>query len=279
MVAGASGSALASGVSPILVCSKGRPDGSTFGLLAASGLKAHVIVEPQDVESYRGCDVHGGNEVIELKANDQGISYARNAALDYGRKAGWRTLWLLDDDLKRFHRADFSSHRLQDATAHAALAGAERIIEAAGVDQGALEYAQFAWSARPRAAWNSYCDVVVWFDLARLGALRYRGEKEDRDMTLQILTSGGRTVRVPHFSFSCPRNGSNAGGLKSRYDDPSWERAAVQALVLRWPGVCTAHVKPSGRIDAKINWSLFSPRRLMRQAPATAPPTHGREAP
>jgi hypothetical protein len=138
---------------------------------------------------------------------------------------------------------------------------AERTAAMPDVAQVALEYQQFAWSATKDAR-NSYCDVAVAIHAKRTGRLRYREitPKEDRDFTLQVLASGWGTARFSRLAFSCPKNGSNDGGLAPLYATGGYEEAASRRMVELWGDeVCTFHRKPDGRPDVKINWRFFRP--------------------
>ena len=127
--------------------------------------------------------------------------------------------------------------------------------------QAGLEYQQFAWSARKPFTLNSYCDVAVAIHSQRTLGLQFRQDlqlKVDRDFTLQILTSGYRTLRTCHIAFAAPENGSNTGGLSDLYAINGAEANESQAMVQLWGDtLCETLVKPSGRHDVKVNWKFF----------------------
>lgn len=236
---------------PIFIPSKGRPDSSTARLLAEAGLPFTIVVEPQDKKAYRGLPL------ATLDRNDAGIAFVRNWIKE---RVGDGWYWMLDDDIEKFYETkNGRNHRV---TAADAIRGAESLF--AGDDtvaQAALEYQQFAWSATKPIKYGGYCDVAVCIHAGRARMCRYRTEvalKEDRDFTLQLLASGYRTARVCKYSFSAPKNGSNAGGLQAEYSVDGKEAAASRKMCQLWPGICTPITKNDGRRDVKINWRAMS---------------------
>lgn len=246
---------------PILIPSRGRPECPTAALLAESGLDFRLLVEPAQADAYAA---RWGRARLEiLPADGRGLPSARNAALDLARAPGRAWTWMLDDDVRRFARAD--SGRCVVVPARDALLGAQ--AEFAGrpdVALAALEYWQFAWSCRGRPKLNSYCDVAVCLHAGRTRALRFREGvtvKLDRDFALQVLASGHATLRSTLWAFDCPKNGSNPGGLADAYATPGLEEAASRRMCELWgPDICTFHRKPDGRPDVKIHWRHFRPR-------------------
>lgn len=247
---------------PIYIASKGRPEGQTFQLLRDCGLPYTVVVEPQDALAYAEA---GHPEVVQLDKDDQGLAYVRQVILDQARAlGGW--VWVLDDDITGFYvrTGPAGRGRLQRCTAALALTGAEHAFRNVdGVRVAALGYQQFVWSARYSYALNSYCDVAVALHGDLPASVRFdpaMGLKCDRDIVLQILSLGLRSLRWEGHAFSAPKNGSNAGGLSPVYAEDGREAADSRAMCAKWgEAVCTFQTKPDGRPDVRINWRLFKP--------------------
>jgi hypothetical protein len=82
--------------------------------------------------------------------------------------------------------------------------------------------------------------------------------KLDRDFTLQVLSLGYDTLRTFKYAFSCPKNGSNAGGLQGVYQTDGEELRNSQRMCELWGAqVCKLNIKSDGRPDVKINWGYF----------------------
>jgi hypothetical protein len=234
---------------PIYIPSKGRPNSRLIAELADF---ASIVVEPQDLDAY--LTANPAAKFLVLPSSNQGIGYVRNYILATARERQHAWFWMIDDDVQGFYKNPGNFK----VTATQALETAEALIsKVLNVGQAALEYQQFAWSAKRQWALNSYCDVVVAINVARTRSLKYRPEanlKEDRDFTLQVLASGRNTMRVQCVGFRAPANGSNAGGLSDAYHR---EPEAVERMTKLWPGVVTKQVKANGRVDCKIDWKVF----------------------
>lgn len=246
---------------PVCIVTKGRPHGKTMQVLTASAVGFTVVVEPQDASSYRDA---GWTTQHILSANNQDLPYARRAALA-AHPASW--FWMLDDDISAFYET--VRGKTSPTTARHALEQAQRYFSTRDtVAQAGLEYQQFAWGAKQPYIRTGYCDVCVAIHGGRTSLLTYRDNmclKEDRDFTLQVLASGYDTLRVTRYSFACPKNGSNPGGLQPVYALPGREAAVSRAMAQAWPGICTPQVKEGGRHDVKIDWAFF--RRARQNAP------------
>lgn len=235
---------------PVYVPSKGRAETAS----TPRHVDCTLVVEPQDADAYQARFAR----VLVLPENNQGLAYVRNYILSLNTAP----FWMIDDDVTGFYqRVGTRMVRVESVTA---LETAERLLTSVPhVAQGALEYQQFAWATKRDYALNGYCDVCVYINPAYArNVAAYVASlvpKEDRDFTLQLLSAGYRTMRVQCFAFSAPKNGSNEGGLKPVYDNASIERAAVDALCVKYPGIVTPQIKSDGRYDAKINWRTFKP--------------------
>lgn len=242
---------------PVYIPSKGRAETiTTARVLREGGVQAVIVAEPQEQAAYRLNNPL--NNLLVLPQNNGGIVTVRNHILEHAKAAGHAWFWMMDDDIKGFYLVE--QGKTHKRVAHAVLAFAQGIIEEQGEEaaQAALEYQQYAWAAKTPYKTNSYCDVCVAVAPGRVGHVRYRRElalKEDRDFTLQLLNSGKRVVRVTHAAFTCPKNGSNKGGLHAEYAQAGREAAASLRMQAAWPGVCEAVTKPDGRQDVKIHWA------------------------
>lgn len=242
-------------VSPIYVTSKGRAlTASTPRLLDDAGLPYTIVVEPQEERAYRDAFPRAAGFMV-LGDFGRGLPYVRNAVLDDA--PGW--FWMLDDDISGFWRRE-NGNTIR-CGAEEALRSSEQIVKSVpNVGQGGLEYKQFAWSSTADYALNSYCDVCVLINKAKLPLCRFREDlplKVDREFTLQVLCSGHSTVRVQRYAFSAPGNGTNIGGLQELYQREGQERQESLVLASLYPGFVRAISKKSGRPDAKINWRAF----------------------
>lgn len=223
-------------------------------MLRDEGVIAAVIVEPAEYEVYRAAQP--GHAVFPLPEDGQGLGYSRRHAKALGDGHGAPWFWIIDDDIKAFHRFDGTKGTI--VPAREALLGAQEATRP-GVGQLALEYQQYAWSAGGKVVENSYADVCVALRKGLPAKFRLP-IKTDRDFTMQVIASGSDVLRVTKYAFSCPAIGSNKGGQHELY---AASRDAVNAQILSemWPWCCEVITKKNGRVDAKIHWRKIRQRR------------------
>jgi hypothetical protein len=242
---------------PIFIPSKGRAGTQkTATLLSESNVQFKFVVEPNEAAAYSQI-----GRIIELPENGMGLAYSRNFTLNHARQNSIKWFWMLDDDVNGFYKSNGKKN--SRCSAAEALLEAQMILSGIPrIGQGALEYQQYSWSAKNQLKLNSYCDVAVCINTEKTKQCTFRKEvglKEDRDFTLQVLSSGALTARASQIAFSAPKNGSNKGGLHDIYTKQNWEKSCSQKMEQIWGAkICTAIQKPDGRHDVKINWSHFS---------------------
>ena len=249
---------------PIVVCSKGRPKGTTFNLLRTAGLPYMVIVEPQDKDAY--LETHKEAELLVMEHDNLGLSYARQVALDSmdGR------YWMLDDDISSFYRTNFVTHRCEKTDIVEALTCSQYEAGNAMLDVVGLSYRQFAWSAKtPVRAWTNADGAVLINALAvKEAGGRYNPDlklKADRFFALECAMKGLRVGSVMAYAFSANMRAGNtdtpmlAGGQTTEYND----RLAIQRsvnLMKEHFGPMVTVVDKGGRPDIKVNWKPFRDR-------------------
>lgn len=245
-------------VSPILIPSKGRPSENFLQKVQNSGLKHVIFIEPQDERIYRISLPKANFEV--LPENNKGITFVRNYIKEYAEKKTLKRYWLLDDDLRSFREC--RNGRVITSRMNEILQMAELELTAQpNFILGALDYSKNAWTKKGQVVKNSYCEVCVLIETKKLKPFKYRENvKEDRDMVLQILSSGGNVYRSTRFSFSFVTNGSNAGGLYECYNLGMEETWAKNMEKIWGKEICQVKIKNQKsrrRVDCKINWKYF----------------------
>ena len=238
----------------IFIPSKNRPK-KTFLLeqLEKNNLKFYYFIEPQDIKKYLG--VVSIKNIISIKKNDMGIAYVRNFILEYAQKNKIKKYWTLDDDINNFY---YRENKKMIKEGIMVLEKVEKQFKNEKYGIFALEYQQFAWSANKDKVENSYMDCCVCIDSekAKEKSIIYDNDvvlKEDRDFAMQFIKNGFNNARSTLFAFSCPKNGSNEGGLSEVYAIQGKEKAMVDKMVSKWGGdICKKIIKKDGRVDVKI---------------------------
>lgn len=224
-------------------------------MLSDDGIDFSIIVEPQDVASYSEWAGH----LLVLPLNDQGLVFSRNFTINYAREKRLDWFWMVDDDITSFYKSEAGKNI--SISPFDAFTRSEKLFKNRGdVAQSAMEYQQYSWSQKKPITLNSYCDVCVCINVERTRGIKYRKQvtlKEDRDFTLQCLSLGYKTLRTNYIAFSCPKNGSNQGGLYEDYKS-GLETESVREMCRLWGNtICSPVTKKDGRKDVKINWGYF----------------------
>lgn len=242
---------------PIFIPSKGRPECKTAEILESEGIAFKIIIEPQEIEMYKKW---GAKNILILKENNMGIAYTRNFVMEYTKIRSISWCWIFDDDLASFWKT--ISGKNVKCKAREAISYAEsKLKKSKKIAQASFEYQQYAWSMDGKPRVNSYNDCFVAFDTAKMREKGIKWDesfklKSDRDVSIQILKNGYNNVRFTNYSFSCPENGSNEGGLHFEYQKKSVERLSCFDLERKWGSdIVEVKIKPSGRVDAKIKWN------------------------
>lgn len=229
----------------VYIPSKGR--GETIKIHPS--LNAKIVVEPQEAEFYKNYDT------IILPKDNQGIAYVRNYIKSINK--GW--YWMLDDDVNWLGYVANKKIAREDPSKVLLLAQRDILRFEDQVAQAGLQYQQFCWCATKPVSFNKSCQVVVAID-AKKAFCDYRPEvqlKEDIDFSMQLISSGFKTMILNGLCFSCPTIGSNKGGLYEIYRT-NLEKSC-DAMIAKWGhGFVSKIKKPNGMIDIKINWKALS---------------------
>jgi len=244
---------------PIFIPSKGRPNGKTFKILKAENIHSRIVLEPNDIEAYKAN--HGGEaSYCSLHERDNGIAFARNFILKTAQSEGIEWFWSLDDDIDGFTETGLDG-KPKKIAAREALEKAQDIITAVKAAQGAISYSQFTLNKKKPYRMNRRCLIATLNHVPSLEGVWYDPKctlKEDIDFSLQIMTSGRKTVLCEQLGFRVPVYGTTKGGCHSLYQLPNIEKQMSQYLMEKWGrGLVTAYLKDSNRYDVKINWKKF----------------------
>ncbi len=246
---------------PIYIPSKNRPEGKSFDLLKDIDTEKYIIVEPQDIEKYE--HFKDNFNILVLEKNDQGLYYVRDFTKNYAEKTKTKWYWVIDDDISKFYRTENKKNK--PITPNEALTSAEELFSSMPIALGALEYQQYAWSQTKLFKINSYADCVVCFNVEKTKKYNYDLQfklKGDRDITLQIMADKQYVMRALQISFSCPKFGSNKGGLFEVYNKEKLEKDMAELLMNKWGNryviIQKKKTNDGIRYDAKINWKAFS---------------------
>ena len=241
----------------VLIPSKGRPSTKTYKLLQQSGIPFAHLVEPQDTPAYHAAGVPS---IVTIPADNQGIAYVRNFALDHARSQSADWLWLIDDDVDRFALA--VKGKTSDTPAASSLIDFYQVAQRYRFPVNGINYRQYAWSYSKKPARYyinrrpaEVCTLlfmpkVTWRYRARLNL------KEDRDFCMQAIQHSSGVFLDTHLCFNCPPVGSNPGGLQSDYQAQRDHQAAAR-LAAQWAPFARLTSK-KGRVDCSLDMAAYA---------------------
>ena len=244
---------------PILIPSKGRPNGATFKMLAGAGIKYTAFVEPQELKQYSAAGVKG---VSTLNRSGAGLEFARQSILDYATAKGYKWYWTLDDDINSFsmrsQQAKTGYYHLAKAEPKEAFQLAELTINQPGAGIGCMasRIAGMDDAGDPCGLFQCCCQVVA-INVRAAAGLKYRyAPKEDKDFTAQICAAGYMSIVASQVVFNTQQMNPGGGGLKEIYDQRKDESAA-ELVCQQWRGFAKLYTSKRGRKDVRLNYKAI----------------------
>ena len=219
---------------PIYVPSKGRADCAfTPKTLLEENIPYKLFVEPQDYEEYS--KYHDKDRLVNIEANDRGISYVRNFIKEYSKAQGDTYHWQMDDDIKKFRI------RMNDKNVVVkginALAVVEKTIGLfSNVAISGLTSPAFAFSKRYPVKVNqlAYSCVLIKNEADVTWPENLSGV-EDWHYTLTALENKWCTISFSHILFDAPGTATQKGGNMNHWESKEKRRKLYERFVKVWP--------------------------------------------
>lgn len=247
------------GLSDVYVPSRGRAgDCPTITELLRDGVRPVVVTPlaeaPEYDLYYPACTVIG--------VDVQGIGPTRQWILRHARQRGLDRVWMLDDDLddpryRAHYGAPYEFIPWNEWLAAVAdLTPVAGGIGSIGIATGMTR--QYGWpedSAIP----NKRAGYAVLLTVD--GPWNYWPYlHEDTDMTLQVLTAGYKTIKLPQYVFHTTTMNWRGGGCQQDYEAGAGQRDGV-ALRDKWevqyPGLVRLEQNKEGNTVTRIDWRRF----------------------
>jgi hypothetical protein len=233
----------------IYIPTKGRADSqSTAKLLNEAGLSYVFVIEPQEAYLFEN------KNTLVLPDNDKGIQYVRNYILNHARQTGIEWLIMIDDDIRGF--GVVKNHRCINKGATVINEFISMIKELpANIVLATINYRQFAWRSNKAYTIDSLVEVFTAINVKRLpNNISYNSNvlPEDRDFLLQVLISGNHSVCFNDYWFSCPKTGSNKGGLYDTYKNGTMIKG-IENLKTKWEDMINLQLRKDNTVNVKIN--------------------------
>ncbi len=183
---------------PVYVISKGRWESRlTVRALAARKIPHHVVIEPQEYDNYASVIDPASILILPFSNLGQGSIPARNWVWEHSIAAGAERHWILDDNIKQFHR--YIGNQRVKTTDGATFYAAEDFTDRyTNIALAGMQYTMFAVTDLRRAITKPfllntriYSCILIKNDIP----YRWRGRyNEDTDLSLRALKGGWCTV-------------------------------------------------------------------------------------
>lgn len=268
---------------PVYIISKGRADTRLTSIaLESMHVPYHIVIEPQEYDEYAAVIDPEKILVLPFSNLGQGSIPARNWVWEHAIGTGAERHWILDDNIKSFHRFENNMlHRVLDGTCfHAAEAFVDR-YENVGIS--GMQYFMFVTrkSANiPPFYLNTrvYSCILIQNDLKDEDGspLRWRGRyNEDTDLCIRYLKGGGCTILFN--AFICDKSTTmtmKGGNTEQLYEVEDGRLKMAQSLVDQHPDITRITWK-WGRWQHHVDYSPFKRNKLVLRADAEIPADDG----
>jgi hypothetical protein len=248
---------------PVYVISKGRWEKRlTVRALEKLGIPFHVVIEPQELESYAA--VIPAEKILTLPFSNlgQGSIPARNWVWEHAICAGAKRHWILDDNIDGFYRLNNNLKvkvvDMNPLTPIEQFADRYENVAIAG-----MHYEFFAdrRAVHPPFILNHrvYSCILIQNDLP----YRWRGRyNEDTDLSIRVLKAGYCTVLFYAFlAKKMPTMTQTGGNTDELYVDDGRLKMA-QSLQEQHPDIVTITTK-WGRPQHQVNYGRFRRNKLV----------------
>lgn len=254
---------------PIYIPTKGRADTPlTARALERDGVPFHLVVEPQEEDTYRTALPSASILVLPF-SNRGSVIPARNWIKAHATAAGAKRHWQLDDNIRHFHRLHQS--RIIPTHAGLALRACELFTDQwANVAVSGLNYEMFVNRQTTKPFMLNvrvYSCSLISNELPH----QWRGTyNEDTDLCLQVLADGWCTILLNAFVAQKQRTMTMQGGNQSElYQHHDGRLKMARSLEHQWPKVVETRRKfQRPQHHVAYNWRHFD----TPLQPAASPP-------
>jgi len=248
---------------PVFVISKGRWESrKTVLALESMGVRFHIVVEPQEYDNYAA--VIDPAKILTLPFSNlgQGSIPARNWVWEFSRERGAERHWILDDNIRSFHRFENNLKvPVGDASTFRALEDFTDRFD--NVAMSGMNYFMFATrkSANiPPYVINTriYSCILIRNDIQ----YRWRGRyNEDTDLSIRALKDGWCTILSNQFlAYKEPTMTMKGGNTDEMYKDDG-RKLMAKSLVEQHPDITRVTWK-FNRWQHQVDYSGFKKNKL-----------------
>ena len=265
---------------PIYIISKGRWETRlTSKALEEMGVPYHIVIEPQEFDEYS--KVIDEDKIYLLPFSDlgQGSIPVRNWVWDHSISTGATHHWILDDNIKNFHRY-YRNKRVRVIDGTIFKAAEDFVNRYENIALSGFQYTMFATTG---SLYNFtggtnksflkpfllntriYSCILIKNDIP----YRWRGRyNEDTDLSIRVLRDGWCTVLF--YAFLCGKSatmtmkGGNTDELYKQDDKFDGRYEMAKSLKDQHPDIVDI-TKKWGRWQHTVNYKPFAKNKLIKK--------------
>ena len=220
----------------VIVPSKGRPDGTTFAALIKERIPFIVVIEPQDVASYREVLGTAVCKYWVLPHNNKGIGYSRWYILTHARKP----FVMLDDDITRVYRPYRNGGSVHGTSLGTMLSsGWSEFSRINQVCVYGYKHTTFGLPST-RYTYNTTLAHIVFMNPVKMrnAGIAYDPDMkafEDIDLIFQCFKKNVLVIRSNHYIYYTTPSGTSTHGGIDYGKDGVVKRRALRVMTKRYP--------------------------------------------
>jgi hypothetical protein len=255
---------------PIYIVSKGRWESRlTSKALESMNVVYRIVVEPQEFGLYAAVIDRRKILVLPFSNLGQGSIPARNWIWEHSIAEGHKRHWILDDNIRYFHR--FNGNRRYVMHSGATFAAAEDFVDRyENVAMAGFQYEKFVpVKVRHTSPFVMNTRIYSCILLNNRLSFRWRGRyNEDTDLSLMVLKAGYCTILFYAFlaekTATMTMKGGNTDELYKQDASFDGRLEMARSLQRQHPDVVKI-TRKWGRYQHHVDYRPFRSNRLIRK--------------
>ncbi len=249
---------------PVYVISKGRWESRlTVKALEEINVLYRVVVEPQERDDYAAVIDPAKILVLPFSNLGEGSIPARNWVWEHSVAAGHKRHWILDDNIKSFHR--FHYNLKVPVSDGAIFRAAEDFVDRyTNVALSGFQYFMFVSRKARLPAYVPNTRIYSCILIQNNIPYRWRGRyNEDTDLSLRVLKDGWCTILFNAFlAWKMTTMTMGGGNTEDLYEIDAGRLKMAESLAEQHPDVARVSEK-WGRVQHHVDYSRFRKNKLI----------------
>lgn len=255
---------------PVYIVSKGRWEKRmTVKALEAIGVPYRVVVEPQEFDNYAAVIDPAKIAVLPFQDLGQGSIPARNWVWEDAKQRGFARHWILDDNIRQFHRYLYGKHVVTSGTIFKCAEDFVNRYENVGL--AGFQYSCFFAYNRNKTPVVVNTRIYSCILIDNSMPLRWRGRyNEDSDLSIRVLQSGRCTLLFQAFLADKQSTLTQKGGNTDELYSGDGRTVMAESLAGQHPDHVSV-IDRYGRKQHSINYGHLKRNPLIKRAGVVIP--------